>query len=66
MIKYIRCMCGCLKEDHLYLNGRKELPFCNECCLKGVQGATDWRNYHEFTPDNLTYIEDLAKTKGLV
>jgi hypothetical protein len=40
----------------------------NEICLDCVRdpGTQNLNNWHHFSPDNLSYIEDLAKEKKLI
>jgi hypothetical protein len=56
---HILCLCGHLKYTHMG----------NISCASLVKLAPDWFTScqcSKFTLDNLSYIEDLAKEKGLI
>jgi hypothetical protein len=59
----IPCKCGHLEQVHLKHGGITNQPdvMCTECFSQ--RNKTHW---HYFSPDNLSYIETLAKEKGLV
>jgi hypothetical protein len=55
------CICGHLKDKHKNphsLNDTSLIRHCVECWPLGFR--------HKFQLDNLSYIEDLAKERGLV
>jgi hypothetical protein len=57
-----KCVCGHFKREH---SGgiRNYVPTCN-ACLQMLNPPIYWR--HNFKLDNLSYIETLAKERGLV
>lgn len=60
----IPCKCGHIEKVHLKYGGIIGQPdiMCTDCFYKpGLNG-----HWHYFNPDNLSYIEKLAKQKGLV
>jgi hypothetical protein len=57
MIK-LKCMCGHYVNQHI--RGVTD----SWCCMCETGYGTNL--YHEVKVDNLTYIEDLAKQKGLI
>lgn len=61
MEKY--CICGHVKEGHSGIYAL-DITSCLSCYL--AQDESKMSFYHDFQLDNLKYIEDLAKEKGLV
>lgn len=64
------CICGHLKTYHeinrIGYNNPTGVPkqWCSECWLFNQKNGIN--NLHDFKLDNLKYIEQLAKEKGLV
>jgi hypothetical protein len=56
--QHCSCVCGHIAEAH-YLTG----DGCNQC-LHENKSQEAWQ--HRFKLDNLTYVEKLAKERGLV
>ena len=59
------CICGHNEKNHLILYGdESQLFFCNDCSKERNMGVNTFSNFHEYKPDNLRYLEEIAYQKG--
>jgi hypothetical protein len=65
----IPCTCGHYKHFHHRPQGMIVGPFVGKDWCEGCSDARPYTPgimFHNYTPDNLSYIEGLAKEKGLL